>query len=101
VTPHPEGPTPDAPHPDAILDKRTYEQAIADDLAAKLRAFDPDMGEYAITVVGSYPDTKLKVSGRNIRTGQPTEWEFALWEFWDEWGTVNGTSTVIYAQLAD
>ena len=28
------------------------------------------------------------------------EWEFALWDFWQEYGTVGGTATVLYAQLA-
>ena len=88
------------PNPDAIDDKSAYEQAIADDLAAKLKTFDPDKGDYVMSLVGSYPETKLKVSGLNIRTGEPSVWEFALWEFWKDWGDINGTATVIYAQLA-
>jgi hypothetical protein len=86
--------------PDAIDDKGAYEQAIADELSAKLKAFDPNKGEYSISIIGSYPDTKLKVSGLNIRTEQPTEWEFVVWEFWQEWGDIEGTAAVIYAQLA-
>jgi hypothetical protein len=88
------------PNPDAIDDKGAYEQAIADDLAAKLKAFDPQEGDYSISLAGSYPNTKLKVSGPNIRTGKAMEWEFAIWEFWQDWGDINGTATVIYAQLA-
>ena len=91
---------PERPDPDTITEKAAHEQAIADDLAAKLKAFDPQMGDYVISVVGSYPDTKLKVAGRNIRTGRPMEWEFALWEFWEDCGDIDGTATVIYAQLA-
>jgi hypothetical protein len=100
VSPDSDEWAPEPPDPDAITDKGAYEQAIADDLAAKLKAFDPETGDYAISVVGSYPDTKLRVQGRNIRTWEPIKWEFALWEFWKDWGDVNGTATVIYAQLA-
>jgi hypothetical protein len=91
---------PERPDPDTITEKPAYEQAIADDLAAKLKAFDPQMGDYVISVIGSYPDTQLRVAGRNIRTGRPMEWEFALWEFWEDSGDIDGTATVIYAQLA-
>jgi hypothetical protein len=85
---------------DTIADKPAYEHAIADDLAGKLKAFDPEMGDYSIVVIGSYPDTKLQVSGRNIKTGRPMEWAFPLWELWRDWGNVNGTATVIYANMA-
>jgi hypothetical protein len=88
------------PNPDAIDDKGAYEQSIVEDLAAKLKAFDPDKGDYVISLSGSYPETKLEVSGLNIRTEQPMEWEFELWKFWKDWGEINGTATVIYAQLA-
>jgi hypothetical protein len=86
--------------PDTITDKDAYERAVADDLAAKLKAFDPEKGDYAITVVGSYPGTKLQVNGRNIRTGQLTDWEFALWEFLSAPGTPEDTATILYAQMA-
>jgi hypothetical protein len=86
--------------PDTITDKPAYEQAVAGDLAANLKAFNPDKGDYAIAVVGFYPDTKLKVSGRNIRTGEPMEWEFALWDFLGDPGTPEDTAIVIYAQMA-
>jgi hypothetical protein len=65
-----------------------------------LRKFDPEKGDYAVELEGSFPDTKIKIAGCNIRTEEPTEWEFRLWDFWEDWGTVNGTATVIYAQLA-
>jgi hypothetical protein len=86
--------------PETIRDKGSYEHVVADDLAAKLRAFDPEKGDYVITLVGSYPDTKLKVSGCNIRTGDPMEWEFAIWDFLSAPGTAEDTATIIYAQLA-
>lgn len=88
------------PDPDTIPDKRAYEQAIAEALAKMLRTFDPGLGEHDMTLVGSYPDTILRVSGPNIRTRQPDSWELAVWDFWQEWGNVNGTVTVLYAQLA-
>jgi hypothetical protein len=91
---------PEDQDPETISDKPAYERAVADDLAAKLKAFDPEKGEYAITVFGSYPDTKIKVEGRNIRTWEPMEWEFALWDFLGAPGTPDDTAIVIYAQLA-
>jgi hypothetical protein len=89
------------PDPETIPDKAVYELAIADDLAGRLKMSHPELGTYSISLVGSYPGTRMKVSGRNVRTEQPTEWEFALWDIWQDWGTVNGTATVIYANLAD
>jgi hypothetical protein len=73
---------------------------------ARLRARDrrrprgQAQGVRSIVVIGSYPDTKLQVSGRNIKTGRPMEWAFPLWELWRDWGNVNGTATVIYANMA-
>jgi hypothetical protein len=89
------------PDPGAITDKRAHEQAVADRLAGMLKAWHPDLGEYSVALVGSYPDTRLKVSGLNVRTERPMQREFTLWDFWQDWGTVDGTATVIYAQLAD
>jgi hypothetical protein len=86
--------------PATIADKGAYEQAVAGNLARKLNAWDADKGDFAITVVGSYPDTKLKVKGCNIRTGKPMEWDFALWDYLSDPGTPVDTATIIYAQMA-
>lgn len=88
------------PDPEAIPDKRAYEQTIADDLSERLRASHPGLGDHEMALVGSYPDTMLEVSGLNIRTEEPANWRFAVWDFWQDWGTVDGTVTVLYAQLA-
>ena len=88
------------PDPDAITDKGAFEREVADRLASMLRSFDPEMGEYVISLASSYPDTKIKISGRNIRTGRPMDWEFDLWELWQPYEQAGGTAVVIYAQLA-
>jgi hypothetical protein len=87
------------PGPETILNKAAYEQAVADGLAARLKAWQSNKGDYVITLVGCYLDTKLNVSGRKIRTGEPIQWEFARWEIWQDWGNVNGTTTVIYGNM--
>jgi hypothetical protein len=88
------------PDRDAITDKAAFEREVADRLASMLRNFDPEKGQYAISLAGSYPDTKIKVSGRNIRTREPTDWEFDLWELWQPYEQAEGTAVVVYAQLA-
>ena len=84
---------------DTIADKRGFERAVADDLAAKLKAWHPENGSYTIAVTGSYPVTKLHVTGLNVRTDEPSEWGFALWDFLSS-GTPDDTATIIYAQMA-
>ena len=87
--------------PDGVTDKAACEREIAADLAAWLSNAHGDLGPYEMAILGSYPDTILKVSGRNIRTEKPAQWEFALWDAWRDWGNVSGTVTVLYAALAD
>lgn len=88
--------------PDAIADKRAFEQAIVVALKKLLQAFDPEMGSYEMKLEGEFPGTALHIEGRNVRTGLPGRWELPVWEIWREFnGTVHGTATVLYAQLSN
>jgi len=92
---------PDPPDPDAIEDKLAYEQAVAARLASLLERNDANKGPYTIELVGSYPDTKLKVSGLGLASRRPMKWEFELWDLWEEDGTILGTGALIWANMDD
>ncbi len=89
------------PDPSAVADKRAFEEETAG--WVKRMAASQGEGDYQVELVGSYPDTLLRIAGRNVRTSTPSTWQFSFWELWEEAGdyqSPSGTAIVICAQLA-
>jgi hypothetical protein len=91
---------PTDPDPDTIADKPAFERGVADELAARLARSEPDRGDYLIRLSGSYPDTEVQVSGRNVRTGDPDEWRFRVWEFFTLPPNAAAAAEVMHANMA-
>lgn len=57
------------PDPDAITDKGAFEREVADSLASMLLKFDPEMGEYAISLAAPTPIRRSKSQGATSGPG--------------------------------
>jgi hypothetical protein len=93
---------PDPLDPDAIPDKRAFELEIVARLTSMLKRNDSDMGDFAIDLAGSYPDTTVRVSGRGLKSGRPMNWDFELWWMWANGGDdIDGTATLLWSNMDD